>query len=249
LRKDEAVAPIHAWQPDVIIVAAFGQLLRPNVLELPPGGCINVHASLLPRWRGASPIQHAILAGDAQTGISLMRMDAGLDTGPVYVQETTDIGPHDTSAILHDRLASLGADMLRRFLDDILAERLLPVPQDDSLSTYAPIIRKEAGQLDWSRSCLELDRLVRAMTPWPGAHTWWQNEPLRITRARPIVLDHNEQTPGEVLRTTAGIIVRATDCGLLVEEVQAPGKRAMPAVDFANGHPDWVGSVMGKPDN
>ena len=249
LRREEAVETIGVWQPNIIVVAAFGQILRPNVLALPPHGCLNVHASLLPRWRGASPIQHAILAGDACSGISLMQMDEGLDTGPVYVQEAIDIGPRDTAATLQDVLAALGADMLRRFLGDILAGRLLPVPQDDSASTYAPMIRKESGEIEWSRSSLELDRFVRAMNPWPGAYTWWQSDPLRITRAHPAAFDREERTPGEVLRAPGGIIICTADGGLWVEEVLVPGKRAMPAADFANGHPEWVGSVMGRRTN
>src|SRR5690606_15329008 len=136
LRKPETAAPLHEWRPDAIIVAAFGQILRPHILQLPPLGCYNVHASLLPRWRGASPIQHAILAGDTQTGISLMAMDEGLDTGPVFVREALPIELHDTAETLHDRLAQLGADMLERYLDDILAGRIQATPQDDSQATY-----------------------------------------------------------------------------------------------------------------
>ncbi len=135
LRKEESAEPLREWQPDVIVVAAFGQILRPHVLSLPPKGCINVHASLLPRWRGATPIQHAILAGDATTGITLMKMDEGLDTGPMYVREAVVIGPDETAASLHDRLSALGGAVLRRHLDDILDGRVAPVPQVDAEST------------------------------------------------------------------------------------------------------------------
>ena len=157
LRREEAAAPLREWQPDVIVVAAFGQILRPHVLYLPPHGSLNVHASLLPRWRGASPIQHALLAGDATTGVTLMRMDEGLDTGPMYVQEALTISPDETAATLHDRLAALGAEMLRRHLDDILAGRVVAVPQPDEGTTYAPMIAKDAGRIDWTRDAAELD--------------------------------------------------------------------------------------------
>jgi methionyl-tRNA formyltransferase len=245
LRREEAAEPLREWQPDVIVVAAFGQILRPHVLYLPPHGSINVHASLLPRWRGASPIQHSILAGDTESGITLMRMDEGLDTGPMLVQEALSIGPRETAATLHDRLAVLGADMLRRHLDDILAGRIQPVLQPDTGSTYAPMIAREAGEIDWSRDDGYLDRLVRAMTPWPGAYTWWNGQPFKIVRARPATGNLPAGSPGEVVRAAGGLAVLTAGGGLALEEVQPPGKRAMPAEDFARGHPDWVGSVLG----
>jgi methionyl-tRNA formyltransferase len=245
LRREEAAEPLREWQPDVIVVAAFGQILRPHVLYLPPHGSINVHASLLPRWRGASPIQHAIMAGDTESGVTLMRMDEGLDTGPMLVQEALPIGPRETAAMLHDRLAALGADMLRRRLDDILAGRIQPVLQPDTGFTYAPMIAREEGEIDWSRDAAELDRLVRAMTPWPGAYTWWNGQPFKIVRARPAAGELPDGLPGEVVHAAEGLVVLVAGGGLVLEEVQPAGKRAMPAGDFARGHPDWVGSVLG----
>ena len=246
LRPEAAAEPLRAWQPDVIVVAAFGQILRPHVLDLPPHGSLNVHASLLPRWRGASPIQHAILAGDETTGITLMRMDEGLDTGPMYVQESIPIEQRETAATLHDRLAALGAIMLRRHLDDILAGHLLPSPQDDNGSTYAPMIRKEAGSIDWTQDAAAIDRLIRAMTPWPGAFTLWDDAPLKVLRARPILVELSPERPGHVLRHADGVAVVAGRGGLLLEEVQLSGKRAMTAADFARGRPDWIGAVLGE---
>jgi methionyl-tRNA formyltransferase len=246
LRKEEAAEPLREWGPDVIVVAAFGQILRPHVLYLPPRGSINVHASLLPRWRGASPIQHALLAGDAATGITLMRMDEGLDTGPTYVQEALDIGPRETAAALHDRLAALGADMLHRHLDAILDGLISSTPQPEAGATYAPMIHKEAGTIDWEQDDVTIDRLIRAMTPWPGAHTWWNGEPFKIARARPADGALPDGPPGLVARTGGDIVVLAAGGGLALEAVQPPGKRAMPAEDFAHGHPAWIGSVLGR---
>lgn len=247
LRKEDAAEPLRAWQPDLIVVAAFGQILRPHVLDLPPRGCLNVHASLLPRWRGASPIQHAILSGDATTGVTLMGMDEGLDTGGMYVQEAIDISPRETSATLHDRLAVLGAGMLRRHLDDILAGRIVPGPQDDAASTYAPMIRKEAGAIDWRQDAAAIDRLVRAMTPWPGAYAGWAGESLKILSARPVSSPQSTGVPGLVLAGEEGVTVLAGQGAIVLESVQSPGKRPTVVEDFARGRPDFIGSILTQP--
>jgi len=248
LRKPEAAEPLRAWSPDVIVVAAFGQILRPHVLTLPLHGCLNVHASLLPRWRGASPIQHALLAGDATTGITLMQMDEGLDTGPMLAQEALPIAPEETSATLHDRLAALGAEMLRRHLDDVLAGRIAPLAQPADGATYAPMIGKDAGEIDWQRDAAQLDRLVRAMTPWPGAFTRWGDAPLKVLRARPLGGQLPDGPPGLVVRLGAELAVLAGGGALRLDEVQLPGKRALPAADFVRGRPDLVGSILGQVD-
>lgn len=245
LRKEESAAPLREWQPDIIVVAAFGQILRPHVLELPPHGCLNVHASLLPRWRGASPIQHAILAGDAETGITLMRMDEGLDTGPMFIQSALPIRPDETAATLHDRLAALGGDLLRRYLDNVLAGALRSVPQPVDGSTYAPMIRKEAGEIDWARDAIEVDRQVRAMTPWPGAFTWSGSEMLKVLRAQPVAGNLPPGPPGLVVRSGNAILALAGRGGLLLDEVQLAGRRPLLAGEFARGRPDWIGSVLG----
>ncbi len=246
LRRKEAADPLWEWQPDVIVVAAFGQILRPHVLELPPHGCINVHASLLPRWRGASPIQHAILAGDTETGVCLMQMDVGLDTGPVYVCRSAPIAPTDTAATLHDRLAQLGAALLETHLDDIVDGRISPTPQDDSLSTYAPMIKKEDGRLDWSQSAAELERRVRAMTPWPGAFTSWRGELLKIRAAQLYAGNVPADQPGLVVERQGALVISTGDGGLQLLEVQLAGKKAMAVADFQRGHQDFIGSVLGS---
>ena len=246
LRSEDAAVPLHEWQPDVIVVAAFGQILRPHVLELPPKGCVNVHASLLPRWRGASPIQHAILAGDEQTGITLMQMDKGMDTGAIYVQEATPISADDTSATLHDRLAELGAQMLRSFLDDIVNGRLQAKAQDDELATYAPMIKKEAGQIEWQESAAAIDRLIRAMTPWPGAYTEWDGQYLKILAARPQPARSLGVQPGTVALVDGELLVQTGEGALALDQVQPSGKKAQDAEAFVRGRPQFDGALLGS---
>jgi len=247
LRREEAAAPLRQWQPDLIVVAAFGQILRPHVLDLPPHGCLNVHASLLPRWRGASPIQHALMSGDSETGICLMRMDPGLDTGPVFVCRSTPITATDTAATLHDRLAEMGAALLSQHLEAIIDGRLTPTPQDDTLATYAPMIKKEDGRLDWTQSADQLDRHIRALTPWPGAYTFWQEQPLKILAARP-ANQHTAGAPGQVLagKVNDTAVVHTGDGGLELQTVQLAGKRAMDVGEFLRGRPEFIGSRLGE---
>ncbi len=183
LRDPGVQTELRALQPEVIVVAAFGQILPPTVLELPPFGCINVHASLLPRWRGAAPVAAAILAGDEATGVTIMRMDAGLDTGPIMSQRSLLISPDDTRASLTVRLAQLGTDLLIDTLPDWLAGKIEAQPQDESLVTYAPQLKKEQGRINWQDPANEIGRQVRAFYPWPGAFTHWHDKPLKILRA------------------------------------------------------------------
>lgn len=248
LRKKAAADPLREWNPDVIIVAAFGQILRPHVLELPKHGCLNIHASLLPRWRGASPIQHAIISGDAETGVCLMQMDVGLDTGDVYTCRATPISSDDTAETLHDRLATIGADLMRDSLDDILAGKLTAHPQDDDQFTYAPMISKENGRLDWNKSAAELDRLIRAMTPWPGAFTTWEGKTLKIIKAGFSNRD-TAASPGRVLyNADSRQTTVATGSGsLILETIQLAGKKAMSAADFMRGRTDFAGAQLGEP--
>ena len=246
LRSEEAAEPLRDWAPDVIVVAAFGQILRPHVLALPPHGCINVHASLLPRWRGASPIQHAIMAGDGESGITLMQMDKGLDTGPIYVQESLAIHNDETAASLHDRLAELGAKMLEGYLDEILANRIEAMPQDGSASTYAPLIKKDAGLLDWQRSSIDLDRQIRAMTPWPGAYSSWQGKTIKVLAARPVTVQLPPGRPGKVVVDQGSLFVLTGDGVLNLDQLQLAGKKTMNAGDFVRGRTDFAGSVLGE---
>lgn len=246
LRKPESAAPLYAWRPDLVVVAAFGQILRPHVLDLPPYGCLNVHASLLPRWRGAAPIQHAILAGDAETGISLMRMDPGLDTGPVYVMEALPLAPDETASSLHDKLADLGGSMIRHHLNAIIAGEISAEAQDDTFSTYAPMIKKDDGVLDWTQSAEQLDRRIRAMTPWPGAFTTWEGKQLKILAAQPgDALFYAPLPYGTVVETGNEIAVTTGSGVLILRDVQLAGKRATDIADFVRGRPHFIGACLG----
>ena len=245
LRSEEAAQPLRDWQPDIIVVAAFGQILRPHVLDLPPHGCLNIHASLLPRWRGAAPIQHAILAGDAETGVCLMQMDVGLDTGSVYACMPTPISPTETAASLHDRLAELGANLLAVHLDNILAGKLTATPQDDEKFTYAPMISNEDGRLDWTQTSAEIDRRIRAMTPWPGAFTTWQGELLKIKAASAANGRFPTGNPGHVVAYEEGAAILTADGALVLEEIQLAGKRVTAVSDFLRGYDTFIGSTLG----
>jgi len=248
LREPEAMAQLAAWAPELIVVAAFGQILRPAVLDLPPHVCLNVHGSLLPRHRGAAPIAAAILAGDSQTGITIMRMDPGLDTGPMLASRALDILPDDTTGTLTERLAPLGAALLLEVIPAYLDRRLALMPQDESHATYAPQLKKEDGRLDFTRPALELERRVRALLPWPGAYALWpdpasgQPRPLKVLRAA--VLNQRAPQVGEVIATPQGPAVGADTSALLLLEVQPPGKRPMLGADFARGARGFIGSRL-----
>jgi len=242
LRQPEAFEQLRLWAPDLIVVAAFGQILRSEVLELPRYGCINVHASLLPRWRGAAPIQAAILHGDAQSGVSLMRLDPGVDTGPTLIQRTTPILAEDTAGSLGERLSGLGATLLLESLEAYLNGELVPTPQDDSLATYAPMLKKEDGELDFYQPAAELALRVRAFNPWPGASTTWQGQNLKIHFASVAPADPNISSCSPGQHTLhQGRPAICTSQGLLVlEEVQPAGKKPMEGKVFLQGARNWA---------
>ncbi len=237
MRDPEAFEQLHDWQPDLIVVAAFGQILRQNVLDLPPHGCINVHGSLLPRWRGAAPIQYALLAGDPVTGVTIMRMDKGVDTGPILSQQALDVSPADTTESLSERLAEIGAKLLLETLPGYLRGEIVPQPQEEEGATYAKMLSKEDGQLDFSLAAEVLARKVRAFNPWPGAFTRWQGSLLKIHKA------HVEQTGGATPQQAAVIAGKpaiGTGAGWLVlDELQPAGKKAMPGEVFLRGVREW----------
>lgn len=244
LRQPEALEQLRAWSPDVIVVAAFGQILRQDVLDLPPFGCINVHASLLPRWRGAAPINAAILHGDGETGITIMKMDAGLDTGPILSQRAVRIAPDETAGSLFAKLSRLGADLLLDTLPGYLAGEIEPRPQPEEGVTYASMLKKEEGRLDFSRPAKELERRIRAFNPWPGTYFEWDGNLLKVHRAGSSSSLRRGSGPGKVREgqrlIVDGLPAVGTSEGLLVlEEVQPAGRKSMSGKAFLAGARQW----------
>ncbi len=232
LKDAEITAQISIFKPDLIIVAAYGLLLPQAVLDLPERGCVNVHASLLPRWRGAAPIQAAILEGDSQTGISLMQMEAGLDTGPVMASATIGIGEEETAGALQERLAILGGELLIDKIDEILQGELEAIPQDDALATYAGKIRKRDAAIDWGLGAAQISRKIRAYDPVPGASFDLDGEIIKCWKAEP--LDGGEGPTGTILSAGRdGVVVACAEGALRLTEIQRPGRRRITAAEFA----------------
>lgn len=248
LRRREALQQLRELSPELIVVAAFGQILPPEVLALPPHGCLNVHASLLPRWRGASPINAAILAGDAETGVTLMLMDMGLDTGPILAQRAAPIGTEETAGELSDRLAQLGAELLVEIIPHWLAGELTPQPQDETQATVTRLLRKEDGRLDWTQPAEALARQVRAFTPWPGAFTTWDGRTLKVLAAHAISAP-SDLPPGTCfVRSDPASGLLGCACGqgaLALEVIQLEGKRALPAGEVLRGYPALAAATLG----
>ncbi len=249
LRQSDVQEKLRAFAPDLMVIVAYGLLLPPSVLSLPRAGCINVHASVLPRWRGASPIQAAILAGDQQTGVSIMQMAEGLDTGPVFAVQQTDIGAHETAGELHDRLAELGADLLACSVEPILDGTLAAGPQNDADATHAGRISKVDALIDWSQSATTIDRQIRAYNPWPVAETGLDGERMRCWRSAIIedslCLD-SASGPGRIEAVTSdGLEVRTGQGLLRLVELQMPGRRRMNGAAFARGT-KVVGKILGS---
>ena len=237
LRQPEAIEQLRAWNPDLIVVAAFGQILKKDVLYLPRFGCINVHASLLPRWRGAAPINAAILHGDEETGVTIMKMDAGLDTGPILTQRSIRLTRGDTAGTVFEKLSHLGAELLIETLPDYLSGKIQPVPQPEEGMTYAPMLKKEEGQLDFTHPPDELERRVRAFNPWPGAFMDFDGAFLKIHRAH--VADE-EAEAGQRLIYGDQPAVGAGSGLLVLDEVQPAGKKSMSGKSFLAGARHWA---------
>lgn len=232
LRAPEAVEQLKAWVPDLIVVAAFGQILRPAVLDLPRHGCVNVHGSLLPRWRGAAPIQAAILAGDKETGVTIMKMDSGVDTGPMLSQRAMPIKPDDTAGSLFERMSALGAELLMESLPGYLDGLIQPRPQPDEGVTYASMLKKEDGLLDFTLSAEELARHVRAFNPWPGAFFEWQGGMMKVHQSHAV---EGKSEPGGHLIFQKSPAIGTGDGILVLDIVQPAGKKAMEGKAFLAG--------------
>lgn len=245
LRDQEAAEILRAHGADLMVVVAYGLLLPRAVLDAPQLGCVNVHASLLPRWRGAAPIQRSILAGDPESGVTIMRMEAGLDTGPMFLKKSIPLEDGETGGSLHDKLAGLGAVALMEALPGIADGSLIPRPQDDALATYAGKLSKDEALVNWSRRAVELDRMVRAFAPWPVAQTRLGDTVLRLWESALPGGDASAAAPGCVVAETKFGIDVATGDGLLrITRLQPPGKRPMAATDFLNAR-SLKGEVLG----
>ena len=237
LRAPEAMEQLRKWSPDLIVVAAFGQILKKDVLDLPRFGCINVHASLLPRWRGAAPINAAILHGDKETGVTIMKMDVGLDTGPMLAKRSIRLSRDDTAGSVTETLSHLGADLLIETLPDYLSGKIIPQPQPEQGATYAPMLKKEEGKLDFTRDVHELERQVRAFNPWPGTFIDFDGAFLKIHKAH---VEKGNAPAGQRLIVQDQPAVGARGGLLILDEVQPAGKKSMSGKSFLAGARRWV---------
>ena len=244
LRSPEALEQLRGYAPQLMVVVAYGLILPQTVLDIPVLGCLNIHGSLLPRWRGAAPIARAIEAGDSQTGVSIMKMDAGLDTGPVLLARATPIDPRETAASLHDRLAHLGADAVLEAIDGWQHGHISPQSQPDTGASYARKIERGEAAIDWTRDAAALDRQVRAFNPRPVAETTWAGQQLRVWEATPLprMID---SAPGSVIETGTRLVVAAGQGALQIERLQLAGRRAMSAAEFQHAH-SLAGTRLGE---
>ena len=242
IRDATAIEALRTWDADVFVVAAYGQILPNAVLDLPRAGTVNVHASLLPRWRGAAPIQAAIRAGDHVSGVTIMLVDAGLDTGPLLAKRELPLANDESGGSLHDKLSLLGADLLAESLPGFLSGQIEPLAQDESLATYAPQIKKEDGRINWECSAGSIERLTRAFTPWPGAFTSWRAAQLSILAGRH---DAGSAEPGRVIVIDGAPAIGTGDGLFFPTRLQMAGKRPQNIADFVNGYRDFAGTRLG----
>ena len=243
LKNEEVQQKLRALAPEVIIVVAYGKLLPKAVLDIPPRGCINVHGSLLPRWRGAAPIQWSVIAGDEKAGVTTMQMAEGLDTGDMLLTYETEIGARETAGKLFDRLAQAGAELLLETLEKL--DSITPQPQDDSRSCYAHMLDKQMAVIDWAKSAHEIDCLIRGLNPWPVALTTLSGARLKIYAAEPV---SGTGRPGEVLVSDPkkGLVVACGEGALALREVQLVGGKRMKCADFLRGHAIETGTILGE---
>ncbi|QOX80190.1 methionyl-tRNA formyltransferase [Trichlorobacter lovleyi] len=242
VRAPEVIEQIRALQPDLIVVIAFGQILPKALLEIPPQGCVNVHASLLPRYRGAAPLNWCIVNGETETGVTTMLMDVGLDTGPMLLKKATPISPDEDIQSLHDRMSQLGAALLGETLDGLKAGRIVPEAQDDSQSCYAPLLKKEDGLIDWQRPATTIHNQIRGLSVWPGAVTSLEGAPLKLYRSS---VGQGTGAPGTIIAAgKSGIEVACGQDSLVIHELQAAGSKKMDAASFLAGHPLALGTLL-----
>ena len=241
IRKTEAIEELKKWDADAYVVAAFGQILPQALLDIPRYGSINVHGSLLPRWRGAAPIHAAIRAGDSETGITIMKMDAGLDTGPMLKKASLPIAPDETGQSLHDKMAQLGAALLIETLELYFKGEIEPIPQPEEGMTFAPQIEKEEGHIKWGEDAVVIERLMRAFTPWPGTFTYWKGKQVKIHKGS---IGEGKLEAGKVGIVDGRVAIGTGKGVFFPTELQLEGKSRVDIKSFVNGYTDFVGSVL-----
>ncbi len=242
LRDGQALEQMRALAPQLAVVVAYGKILPPAMLEVPPLGCINVHGSLLPCWRGAAPIQWSVLNGDEEAGVTTMYLAQGMDTGDMILRRSTPLGSEETSGQLYERLSRLGAQLLGETVDLIAQGRAPRIPQQEEKATYAPMLTKEMAAIDFTKPASQVHNLVRGMNPWPVAHTLLEGEPLKVYLSRPV---EGAGAPGQVLENRGRLVVACGQGAVELLELQAQGKKRMPAADYLRGHPVALGTVLG----
>ena len=247
IRTPEATEELRKYPADVYVVAAFGQILTQEILDMPPYGCLNIHASLLPKYRGASSIQHVIIEGEEKTGITVMQMDAGIDTGDMLYKKEIPIEAEENYETLHDKLTVLGGEAIVEAIELLEQGKLVPEKQEDSDSCYAPKIAKEMGRIEFSKSAAEIDRLIRGMTPWPSAYTGYQGKQLKIWKAVPLeTYDNKGRSGGEILEVSKNSVIVAAGKGAVeILELQLEGKKRMTTHDFLLGVKMLPGEMLG----
>lgn len=244
IREDANVEHLKSYAPDIIIVAAFGQILPKSILDLPEYGCINVHASLLPKYRGAAPIQWAIINGDEITGVTTMRMDIGVDTGDMIAKREVRIAADETGGSLFDKLADAGAKLIVETMEQLAQHTAVFTPQNNEASTHTSMITKELGNIDWRKPAVEIERLIRGLTPWPSAYTYLNHKCLKLWRAH-VVGRESGCAPGTVLiEGKKSLLVQTGEHLLALDEVQLEGKKRMDIASFSNGYPVEAGTVL-----
>lgn len=236
---------IALLKPDLIIVAAYAQLIPGVILNIPKFGCLNLHASLLPKYRGAAIIQAAILNGDEQTGITVIKMDQGLDTGPILAQLPIKIGQADTAGALYDKLSEISADFLTETIEKYLTGIIAPRPQNSQETSYVKVLTKSDGLIDWSKPAINLERFIRAMSPWPMAWTWHQGKQVKIISAQSQPIEINSYKPGKTFKYNNGLAVQCGKNALIIKKLQLEGKTGLNSEDFLRGQKDFIGSVLG----
>lgn len=244
VRTTESIAYLAGFRPDIIVVSAFGQILPKEILDMPKYGCINVHASLLPKYRGAAPIQWAVINGDEVTGVTIQRMDVGLDTGDIIAKCEIRLDKEETGGSLFDRLAKAGAKLCVETMEKIENKTAVYTPQDEAEATHIGMIRKEFGNIDWNRPAAEIERLVRGLNPWPSAYTHLDGKTFKIWKAE-VLAEDSDAVPGSIVEVTKDRLVAATGAGQLsLKEVQMEGKKRMPVDAFLRGYPVELGTIM-----